>query len=75
MRILTGEQYTFEMQNSGISNENNEVVDRDVLEIIKEVREKGDEALLAYTARFDKLKLESLLVSEEEMIEARDTCR
>ena len=35
MRILTGEQYTLEMQNSRISNENNEAVDRDVLEIIK----------------------------------------
>lgn len=38
--------------------------------IIAEVRSRGDAALLAYTARFDKAELESLAVSEEEFDEA-----
>ncbi len=41
-----------------------------VLEILAEVREKGDAALLAYTERFDGAKLQSLRVSEAEIAEA-----
>lgn len=39
-------------------------------EIIGRVRAEGDAALLEYEERFDKAKLESLLVSEEEIAEA-----
>ena len=41
-----------------------------VAEILKQVRERGDEALREYTAKFDHAELESLLVSQEEMDEA-----
>ena len=41
-----------------------------VAEILRNVRERGDEALREYTARFDCAKLESLTVSEEETEEA-----
>ncbi len=41
-----------------------------VTDIIRDVRENGDAALRAYTERFDKAKLDSLLVSEQEMEEA-----
>ena len=41
-----------------------------VTDIIKNVRENGDKALFEYCERFDKAKLESLLVSEEEIKEA-----
>ena len=41
-----------------------------VAEILRNVRERGDEALREYTARFDCVKLESLIVSEEETEEA-----
>ncbi len=41
-----------------------------VADIIRDVRENGDAALRAYTERFDKAKLDSLLVSEQEMEEA-----
>ena len=41
-----------------------------VAEILKAVRERGDEALLEYTERFDGARLQSLTVSEEEMEEA-----
>ena len=45
-------------------------VEGTVAEIIKNVREKGDCALFEYCERFDKAKLESLAVSEEEIDEA-----
>ena len=45
-------------------------VEGTVAEIIKNVRERGDEALLVYCERFDRAKLESLSVSEEEIDEA-----
>lgn len=43
-----------------------------VAQILEEVREKGDEALFAYTERFDGAKLsgETVLVTEEEIREA-----
>ena len=43
-----------------------------VAQILEEVREKGDEALFAYTERFDRAKLsgETVLVTEEEIREA-----
>lgn len=41
-----------------------------VADIIKEVKVRGDAALLEYTGRFDKVKLDSLRVSEEEIDEA-----
>ena len=45
-------------------------VEATVAEIIKNVRENGDKALFEYCERFDKAKLESLLVSEAEIEEA-----
>ena len=41
-----------------------------VLEIIKDVRENGDTALFKYCEKFDKAKLSTLKVSEEEIDEA-----
>jgi histidinol dehydrogenase len=41
-----------------------------VQRIIADVRERGDEALLDYTNRFDKVLLDSLVVTEEEIEEA-----
>ena len=43
-----------------------------VSEIIADVRKRGDEALFEYTERFDKVKLATLKVSEEEIDEAFD---
>ncbi len=40
-----------------------------VAEILRNVRERGDAAVLDYTERFDGVKLESLTVSPEEMAE------
>lgn len=43
---------------------------RIVEEIIREVREKGDEALRAYTRRFDQVELEQFLVTDQEIKQA-----
>ncbi len=45
-------------------------VEEIVAEIIRSVRERGDAALREYTEKFDGAKLESLLVTPEEMAEA-----
>ena len=41
-----------------------------VLGVLNDVREGGDEAVKKYEKKFDKVELESLAVSEEEMAEA-----
>ena len=43
-----------------------------VAEILRNVRERGDEALREYTEKFDHTRLESLVVTEKEMREALD---
>ena len=40
-----------------------------VADILRNVREKGDQALLEYTQRFDGVRLDSVLVTPEEMAE------
>ena len=44
-----------------------------VADIVKNVRERGDKAVKEYTARFDGVQLESLLVTQEEIDEALRT--
>ena len=46
-------------------------VDEIVSAIIRDVRERGDKALFAYTEKFDGAKLTSLAVTPEEIAEAR----
>ena len=41
-----------------------------VQDIINEVRQKGDAALIAYAKRFDKTELSRLVVTNEEMVNA-----
>ena len=41
-------------------------------EIIENVKKNGDRALLAYTEKFDGVKLESIKVTKEEIDEALD---
>ena len=47
-------------------------VEEIVSDIIADVRKRGDEALFDYTERFDKAKLSSLLVTREEIEEAKN---
>ena len=44
-----------------------------VLGVLNDVREGGDEAVKKYEKKFDKVELESLAVSEEEMAEFLST--
>ena len=41
-----------------------------VLEILNRIKFEGDKAVLEYEEKFDKVRLNSLLVSEEEIAEA-----
>ena len=45
--------------------------DRTVLGIIEAVRKEGDQALLSYTAQFDGVQLDNLIVTAEEFAEAQ----
>ncbi|MCZ2257841.1 histidinol dehydrogenase [Sporosarcina sp. G11-34] len=69
MRILTAEQYTNEDKQS--NEQNNEELDRTVLQIIAEVRKNGDKALIKFTEQFDDVRLENLIVTQEEFEEAQ----
>lgn len=61
-----------ELEQNEITEQSYEDLDQIVLEIIKQVKQNGDQALVAYTEQFDRVKLDNLLVTEEEFQEARD---
>ncbi|MGI6695556.1 MAG: histidinol dehydrogenase [Christensenellales bacterium] len=54
----------------GLSEASDEQLTKDVAEIIANVRENGDQALRAYTAKFDGARVDDLEVSGSEMEEA-----
>ncbi|MBE6968957.1 MAG: histidinol dehydrogenase [Ruminococcaceae bacterium] len=69
IRILKyGEVSTGEIFARSVPTVNVEAV---VADIIAEVRDRGDAALLEFEAKFDKAELTSLLVTQEEIAEAR----
>ena len=72
MKIITSKQFREEQSDNIVNAEANEKLDRAVLDIIGEVRKKGDEALLEYTKKFDKVIIDTLIVSDEEFAEARE---
>lgn len=71
MKIVSLEQYKEEksQQTTGLAFDLE--FDRTVLGIIESVREDGDQALLSYTARFDGVQLDNLIVTAEEFTEAQ----
>jgi len=70
MKIINAAEYKAELLNPKATEERNEKLDKAVLSILSEVRKNGDKALLSYTEQFDKVKLESIQVTEEEFAEA-----
>jgi histidinol dehydrogenase len=74
MRIVTTQEFREEMlyqlMNRGKSDLS--IISSSVKKIIDDVREKGDEALLKYTEKFDKIRLppSKLQVAEKEIKEA-----
>lgn len=67
MQILRYETYKQNVANTEKATQlMQQNLDEKVLEIIRAVQERGDEAALAYTKKFDKAAITSLSVSEEE---------
>lgn len=72
MQIITAKHFRSELnqrQNQLSYHQSN--IDHIVLEIIQNVRKKGDQSLYEYTEKFDHVKLTSLMVTEEEISEAK----
>ena len=70
MKIIRGAEFTEELLRRDDSSQTDLEFDRNVLSIIDTVRSNGDKAVLDFTERFDGVKLDSLLVTEEEINEA-----
>ncbi|WP_339229964.1 histidinol dehydrogenase [Oceanobacillus sp. FSL K6-2867] len=71
MKIQTREQFLQEYAAKESNQLKEQELDEAVLNIIREVRKDGDEALYRYTEKFDLAALETLVVSEGELSEAR----
>ena len=71
MNIQTKEEFLQVYKASTSDQLKEQELDQDVLEIISGVRKDGDEALYRYRNKFDHVVLDSLIVSEEELLEAK----
>ena len=69
MQIITAKQFKKEKQ-TAVSPKNDVSIDQAVLEIIADVQQNGDGALVKYTEKFDNVKLDQFLVTEAEFEEA-----
>lgn len=70
MKTIRGAEFTEELLQRDDSSQPDLEFDRNVLSIIDTVRAHGDKAVLDYTARFDGVQLDALIVTEEEIAEA-----
>lgn len=70
MKIMTAKAFVQDWNDRTEKETNEAALDETVLEIIRTVREKKDAALYKYTEQFDGTTLHSLLVSDEEFLEA-----
>lgn len=59
-----------EIFNREVEEKNNSEIEKQVLDILLQVKLRGDEALEEYTLCFDGVKIENLLVTEEEIKDA-----
>lgn len=72
MKIMTEQEFYKEKSNGRSQLELDQEIDSIVLDIIRQVRADGDKALYRFTEKFDRTKLDSLLVTEEEMEKAAE---
>ena len=72
MKTIRGAEFTEELLRRDDSSKPDLEFDRTVLSIIDTVRSEGDKAVFDFTERFDGVKLDSLLVTEEEISEAEE---
>lgn len=71
MKVLTVKEFKQTLNNQEVDVVNDEKLDRAVLDIIDHVRKRGDEALFDYTKKFDGVEISDLIVTEEEIEEAK----
>lgn len=71
MKIITSEQFLKDKYESSTNNNNDVELDHIVLDIIQQVKKYGDKALLNFTERYDNVKLDDFIVSEDAFKEAR----
>src|SRR5690625_1367270 len=69
MQIITAKQFKKEKRTAA-SLKNDVSIDQAVLEIIADVQQNGDAALVKYTEKLDDVKLDQFLVTEAEFEEA-----
>ena len=70
MKIISQEAYIEELKDANTSMQFDRSLEETVIEMIHQVREKGDQALKAYTKQFDGIDLDHFVVTEEEFQEA-----
>lgn len=70
MKIISAAQFTKQPLTTETDEERIRKIDDTVLNIIGDVRNNGDKALLAYAEKFDKVTLAELRVSEAEFAAA-----
>ena len=70
MKIITAAEFSTTSLEFEVNNERIRQIDETVLNIIDDVRTNGDNALFRYAEKFDRVKLDQLLVTEEEFNEA-----
>ena len=71
MKVLTVKEFKQILNNQEVDVVNDEKLDRAVLDIIDNVRKRGDEALFEYTKKFDGVEISDLIVTKEEIEEAK----
>lgn len=72
MKIITSEQFSKDKYASSTTNNNDAELDQVVLDIIQQVKQYGDKALVDFTEKHDHVKLDDFIVSEDAFKEARD---
>lgn len=72
MKVLTGKEYAAELANTELNDSRDEAIEKAVQAIIADVKERGDSALIDYTKKFDQVELINLLVTSEEIEEAKE---
>src|SRR5699024_213484 len=70
MNIISAADFTKKSLTIDTDEQRIKKIDDTVLEIIRNVRQNGDKALLAYVEKFDRVALDHLLVTKAEFAEA-----
>lgn len=72
MKIIQASQLDDDLKRTSDALAFDAELNQTVLDIIDQVRKKGDAALMDYTEKFDQVKLDQLAVSEEEITKAKE---